>query len=183
MKSGVGTPLYMAPEVLIKVKVDIYSFSLIAYEVITGVEPIIENNILALIGNAPKGKRPDLSIIKNSKIQRPSFDQIVENFCCPDFYSSFEFEVNEVMDYVSLFPSDHPVLKKFLKQLENGSQIVEGNNHDNSPNDFKIVISVTGYNSIGNTTLIKSFVISDFNVYPQPTIGHEYSRLGNKKFF
>lgn len=61
MKSGVGTPLYMAPEVLMgkdyNFKVDIYSFSLIAYKVITGVEPIIENNIFALIGNALKNKR------------------------------------------------------------------------------------------------------------------------------
>ena len=129
MKSGVGTSLYMAPEILLEKEynfnVDIYSFSLIAYEINTGQDPTVEGNFLTFMNNVTKGKRPDLSIIRNKKIQkflekcwsndpneRPTFQEIVETLCNPDFYSSFEFDVDEVIDYVNLFPSDHPVLKK-----------------------------------------------------------------------
>lgn len=45
LKSLVGTPLYMAPQILIKIKYtgkcDIWSLGVIYYEVLTGVMPFV----------------------------------------------------------------------------------------------------------------------------------------------
>lgn len=145
MKTGVGTPLYMAPEILLakdyNFKVDIYSFSLIAYEIITGQEITVEGNFLFYMNDVAKGKRPDLSIIPNETIknflqkcwsndpnERPSFDQIIETLCDSNFYSLFDFNTDEVIKYVDIFSSENPNLKNFIEKLKNKTQDTNSKN-------------------------------------------------------
>ena len=100
-EKNVGTPLYMAPEIFLledsySYKVDVYAFSMIAYQLLTEIEPFKEKNF-GRIGQLKRavinGVRPDLSIIPDEEIrvffqrcwsrepsERPSFNEINELF-------------------------------------------------------------------------------------------------------
>lgn len=73
IESEAGTPAYMAPEIIKRedftFKIDVYSFSIIAYELITGSCPIRETDLSQIKQNITKGKRPDLSKVPNKQIQ------------------------------------------------------------------------------------------------------------------
>ena len=76
MESTKGTPLYMAPEIITgspySYKVDVFSYSIIAYEIITSNSPIPEGeNGMFYVYRVPNGKRPDISKLN---------DQIVIEF-------------------------------------------------------------------------------------------------------
>ena len=95
-KNNCGTPYYMAPEVIscdyYTYKADVYSYSLIAYEILTGKKPYpAKLTMHKLFANIRCGKRPDLSLIKDKNIckflskcwdndpsVRPTFNDIVE---------------------------------------------------------------------------------------------------------
>ena len=60
----IGTPIYMAPEVaeddIYTFKVDVFSFSMILYELYTNSRPIVNGNaIFHVIQNMIKGDRPN----------------------------------------------------------------------------------------------------------------------------
>jgi serine/threonine protein kinase len=91
--TGVGTPLYMAPEVAsghYDQKVDVYSFGLILYDIVSGTGVFSgDGNKMALHYDMVKGKRPDIpatvlpftrDLIKKcwseSATERPSFSEI-----------------------------------------------------------------------------------------------------------
>ena len=60
----VGTPTFMAPEVLEGVKytekADVYSFAMVMYECLTGKEPFADVQSLSLAGKVIEGLRPDV---------------------------------------------------------------------------------------------------------------------------
>ena len=98
----VGTPLYIAPEILLNekdpysYKVDVYSFSMIAYQLLTGNSPYYEKNFKKerhVLNAVVNGVRPDLSIIPDAEIagflqrcwssdplERPNFEEIRDYF-------------------------------------------------------------------------------------------------------
>ncbi|KAK8837474.1 hypothetical protein M9Y10_036471 [Tritrichomonas musculus] len=98
MTGEIGTPLYMAPELLrgedcYSTSVDVYAFSILAYEIVTGEEPFSElGEKISPFGFAHKvinGHRPKLSGCVSEKMKnllmrcwsenpedRPSFDDI-----------------------------------------------------------------------------------------------------------
>lgn len=119
----IGTPLYMAPE-LIKgdeygTGVDVYAFSILAFEIITGKQPFIElgQKVLkytlwqkVLTGSRPKftddvpekmkkliskcwSKNPD---------ERPSFDEIYKTLKSDFSYSSEDVDDDEINDYIEM---------------------------------------------------------------------------------
>ena len=111
-----GTPLYISPEIWISQEYsfagDVYAYSLIMYEILTGEQPFQGYNMLQLLADVGrKGKRPEFkkkipesfkNLITSCWSQlpkdRPTFDQIIEQLKNdPSFI--FEGVVRE--DYLS----------------------------------------------------------------------------------
>ena len=106
-ESKSGSPIYLAPEIIsgesYSYKADVYSFSYILYELLSGKLPIIECDDFSHIDEDIKnGKRPDLSIIQDPGIQelltlcwsnnsseRPTFDEIVQIILQERFQQNF----------------------------------------------------------------------------------------------
>ncbi|KAK8838689.1 hypothetical protein M9Y10_032727 [Tritrichomonas musculus] len=127
-----GTPLYMAPEIFKEdpytEKVDVFSFSIMAYEIITGQFPYPGFKTIYKLQNAVKnGKRPDLTIIENEYVkmllikcwsndpkERPAFSQIVENIKSDEFINGIGIsdrnEKLEIEKYSCLFNKGLPPL-------------------------------------------------------------------------
>lgn len=121
MESSVGTPIYMAPELLKGEKneygagVDVYSFSIMAYEIVTGIRPFSNHkNRHQLFEDILRGVRPTFSdeVTKPMKElisrcwnedphERPEFEEIFEKLST-DFKSYFQFDVDEdeIHDYI-----------------------------------------------------------------------------------
>lgn len=119
MTKGVGTPLYTAPEI-IECKygpaVDVFAFSFIAYEIVTGKELFSESekkNGFKLILKIHDGYRPNIGEFANDKMkelltrcwsqdpeERPSFDEIF-NLLSSDFSYFDEYvDADEIKEYL-----------------------------------------------------------------------------------
>ena len=114
-----SSPVYIAPEILeekgFNEKVDVYSYAMIAYLIITGKEPIIEGPAYCFMQNVIKGKRPDLSLIKDKQLKtflqncfsknpknRPSFDQIIETMSTSEIYTKFSINSLYSITYIQI---------------------------------------------------------------------------------
>ncbi|KAK8892566.1 hypothetical protein M9Y10_029803 [Tritrichomonas musculus] len=121
MTSNVGTPLYMAPEIFgdkdqYGCGVDVYSFSILAYEVVTGKLPYSMEKMSAykLYRSVASGLRPELTgeITKPMKDllcrcwsedidQRPSFDDIFKMLSKdPKLYFKEDLNEEEIHDFI-----------------------------------------------------------------------------------
>ena len=122
MESLVGTPLYMAPEIFANnqysYKIDVYSFSLIMYELITGRPPKFtkQNKFKDIVKAVREGKRPDLTIINDEEVksfiskcwssdpsERPEFSQIVEELKTEKYFQLMNVNFNDVKECIQLF--------------------------------------------------------------------------------
>ena len=154
------SPVYTAPEILeekeFDSKADSYSYGLIAYQLITGLQPFVEGPPYMQIANILKGKRPDVSTIKDKNWknflqkcwsknpkERPTFDQIIQNLTDPQFYSLIRINFQVVAHY----------LKHYYPQ--NGG---EQNNDTNrrQPPTFNVFL-------LGNANIGKSSLLNVFN--------------------
>lgn len=120
-KGKIGTIKYMAPEI-IKEKdcntssVDVYSFSLIAYELLTGKDFFNLDKYIKvqnkLLNDVIKGVRPDLSIINDEEIlvffqrcwsgepsERPTFSEICETLLKKKFQLAYEADELEILKF------------------------------------------------------------------------------------
>lgn len=120
-RDNMGTPCYMAPEILANdeysYKADVYAFSIIAYEILSGKQPYSKDmSFFRLLQNVVNKKRPDLSSIKDDEIckfitkcwaddpsVRPDFNEIVEEILKERYRNYFEADQDEIEDYLSLF--------------------------------------------------------------------------------
>lgn len=117
---GCGTAAYMAPEIFLGTKydqsVDVYSYSLIMYEVITG-KVAFQNfsTSFQLQKKVSDGYRPEfpfeMEINEDVKdliqrcwsgepSERPSFEEIADFLMNEDIISSFDVDINEFYDYI-----------------------------------------------------------------------------------
>ncbi|KAK8880630.1 hypothetical protein M9Y10_003313 [Tritrichomonas musculus] len=127
MDEIMGTPLYMAPEIVKNEKygpsVDVFSFSILAYEIVTGNEPYKEDGKFPrhfeFIRNVIAGERPTFSdeIKKPMKDliskcwsedpdERPSFSEIFDKISAD--YKSFAHESideDEIENYIDMLKS------------------------------------------------------------------------------
>lgn len=127
--SSAGTPLYMAPEIiseqLYNHKVDTFSFSILAYELLTGKPPFPHYRTLFKVCNAiQKGERPDLTFIESDEIKnmlskwwshnpeyRPSFDEIIKFLKQDKVKKAMNVLNNQnVEKYIKLFENNLPSL-------------------------------------------------------------------------
>ena len=124
MTGQIGTPLYMAPELLRGDKkytgsVDVYAFSMIAYEIVAGKVPFSEEGeIISPVTIGMKvinGHRPKFPVYVSNKMQnlisrcwsdnheeRPSFDEIYQELSTN--FSAFDDNLNEdeINDYIEI---------------------------------------------------------------------------------
>lgn len=120
--ANIGTPLYMAPEVLKGDKygpsIDVYSYSICAFEIISGKIPYETDgqhtNMFRLYNNIINGERPIftdnftepmIDLISRcwneDPSERPSFNEIYEKLSV-DYKSYFinDFDEDEILDYI-----------------------------------------------------------------------------------
>lgn len=118
-----GTKSYIAPEILLHkpytYKVDVYSFALVVYELITNEKAIKTSAYYNPSKSEETDEKPDLSKIENEVLksffekcfssepeERPSFSEIVQEIMQDDFKEFFEVDQNEVNNYLDLFDKD-----------------------------------------------------------------------------
>lgn len=123
MSKNVGAPIYMAPELFkdepneYGIAVDVYSYSLLAFEIVTGKLPYVEvkfRSMIHVFKEVLKGIRPIFSDdVKQPMVElisrcwcedpsnRPSFGEIYE-ILSTDYKSYFQFDVDdeEVQRYI-----------------------------------------------------------------------------------
>lgn len=121
MTGNIGTPLYMAPELLNEEEygtpVDVYAFSILAYEILTGKEPYYDlganlSNFLLLqkinegtrpkFGNDVPKKMQELisSCWDSNPLKRPSFKEIFEMLKSDLSLSPEEVDEDEINEYL-----------------------------------------------------------------------------------
>lgn len=124
MTGSIGTPLYMAPELMndedqYGPAVDIYAFALIAYEIIAGIEPFSEKGKPAtfniIVSKVLSGGRPKLPNIVPEKMRqliekcwsqdpkdRPSFEEIFRQLSSDFSYIDEDIDEDEINDYLEI---------------------------------------------------------------------------------
>ncbi|OHS98269.1 hypothetical protein TRFO_35329 [Tritrichomonas foetus] len=143
METFVGSLLYMAPEQIdsgscgdglsYNNKIDVYAFSLILYEILSGVKPFIKSSCLYhLSQQIVSGVRPDISLLQNEfqkelvsscwekePENRPSFDQLFEEMLRNGINLMPDINESEVLQY--LFETEKltpEFIEKILKSEE-----------------------------------------------------------------
>lgn len=123
MTGNIGTPLYMAPELMANEDqygpaVDIYAFSLIAYEIIAGIEPFSEKGkpaSFSILSKVLSGYRPKLPNFIPEKMKqliekcwsqdpkdRPSFEEIFKQLSSDFSYFDEDIDEDEINDYLEI---------------------------------------------------------------------------------
>lgn len=150
MTGKIGTPLYMAPELMedgdtCGIGIDVYAFALIAYEIVTGSEPFSSQkgkkiNAVNLFQRVMKGERPEFNEFVTEQMKnliskcwsqnpedRPSFDEIFKLLV--DDYKSFfqeDVDVEEINNYLELLEEQKDIDVKQQKV----DQIIESKNQE-----------------------------------------------------
>ncbi|KAK8865206.1 hypothetical protein M9Y10_010743 [Tritrichomonas musculus] len=153
MKTETGTKKYMAPEIYIKGEydctIDVYSFSLIAYELLTGYPPFLQFKTGYQVQDAAsKNIRPDVSMIKDKSIQdflkrcwsldpkkRPSFKEIVDELLNIKYVEHFKANEEKINEYLSLFDEIFTIKKtetktSSLPSISNSNSYSKQSTHD-----------------------------------------------------
>lgn len=114
MTKSIGTPLYMAPELFFDnlhpqyvASVDVYAFSMIAYEIVTGCVPFFQNGKKLSISNIIQSateKMQDLisKCWSNDPKERPSFAEIFDLLSSNLTYFSEDVDKDEVSRYIEI---------------------------------------------------------------------------------
>ncbi|KAK8843730.1 hypothetical protein M9Y10_024797 [Tritrichomonas musculus] len=122
MTGKIGTPLYMAPELLedqdhYGPAIDVYAFAIMAYEIVTGKEPFSEKGksatLKTLLRKISTGGRPEFTEGVNDKMkdlisqcwsqdpnQRPSFESIFERLSTDFSFSDETVDDDEINEYL-----------------------------------------------------------------------------------
>ena len=166
MTGKIGTPLYMAPEMMEEEhygsSVDVYSFAILAYEIVTGKEPFSERGksikLAELARKVMSGGRPKFTEGVTEKMkelitqcwnhdykERPSFQEIFDKLSTDFTYFDEDVDEDEVNEYIEVLkeeaeelpPShsqaDFEKIDKKNKKLEEKVSILE--NEKKSAND------------------------------------------------
>ncbi|KAK8898360.1 hypothetical protein M9Y10_000645 [Tritrichomonas musculus] len=121
MDSCKGSPAYMAPEVfsddLYSYKADMFSFAILAYQLLTGKAPFTNyKSVFRLQMDIKDGKRPDMSVIKDENIkiflnncwssvpnERPKFGEIVEEIQKERYIKAMAVDEDELSQYLKYY--------------------------------------------------------------------------------
>ncbi|KAK8883536.1 hypothetical protein M9Y10_042630 [Tritrichomonas musculus] len=118
-KTEAGTPIYMAPEVVLQngysKAVDVYAFALVVYEIITLNEPHSKRNYLQIVESLNKGERPEIyeeipesykrlitKCWQQDPKDRPTFEQIVSMLKTDRGFITDDVDEDEFLDFIDL---------------------------------------------------------------------------------
>ena len=140
----IGTPISMAPEMLNKEKygpsLDVYSFGLLAFEIITNTQPFSEyehSDPFVLYGKVLQGVRPKFvsDVPENMKILiekcwdndpnvRPTFDEIYKQLSTDLSHSPEDLDTGEIKAYLEMLESSQ---NNFIMVSEKSFDIIKKN--------------------------------------------------------
>ena len=139
MTGGVGTPLYMAPELLdddeekFGTGIDVYAFAILVYEIVSGVEPFSKNgksiSLSKLVAKVMNGERPEFTDGITKKMrqllnlcwsqdaqERPSFDFIFNKISKDFSYIDDDVNEDEINEYLRILEDDGKNVKESTKE-------------------------------------------------------------------
>lgn len=164
-------------------KSDVYSYAMVAYLIITGENPFI-GGPLSII----KGKRPDLSKIKDRKIKnflqkcwssnpegRPSFGQIISTLTEESFLNLFEINISKINLYLNIYRKE---LQK--QKLFNNFSIFQCLDSNFIIKTFKVVL--LGNNCSGKTALLSTYLKRKKFIQTEATVGAYAAGLSQEKY-
>lgn len=167
MTKEIGTPLYMAPELIsgdshYDSSVDVYAFAILAYEIVTGKDPYHELGKVTsfkLANKVMKGYRPkfEKNITKKMKTllsrcwdenptERPTFDEIYRLLTTDFGYLDEDVDEDEINQYID-DTEDEAKRSKTMQKVER-SEIHKSENHDydiSSPNFYMALNRLLGH--------------------------------------
>lgn len=184
-------PIYISPEILedkkYDSKVDAYSYGLLVYKILTGLDPIFEGPLYTQMDNIIKGKRFDLTGIESPNVKnliikcwssnpldRPSFGQIIKSITDPMFYTSLNVDYSVISEYLSQFNLQHELAAdnpktelKMIKVCGANSFLQLGQDSNNKTSDDEPVIcpSVTSNLDINSISSITSYNNATIVIY------------------
>ena len=156
----------MAPEIHEKIRysyqADVYSYSMIVYEIVSGRRPFIEKkykDVLKFIRDVVNNVRPNLSVIKSQYIkdflqmcwnknpqERTPINVAINLITNREFYSNFtDLDRQEVIKYLNTFGDEfNYIIPKFLDQpahVQNPA-INHPRNRDLTPDEVRIISEI-----------------------------------------
>ncbi|KAK8845859.1 hypothetical protein M9Y10_020785 [Tritrichomonas musculus] len=164
MSGGIGTPVYMAPEILEDCEgrygptIDVYAFAIVAYEIITGKEPYSELGKITpfkLCSRVIDGYRPQFTdevpaeiaeLIRRCWSQeagdRPSFSEIYDELSGDISYLKGKVNLKEVTEFIEKLEQgkDEDYKKDRMNHLESNVSKLEEEN-DRLKNELEKVKS------------------------------------------
>ena len=166
--AGVGTPKYMAPELLQGEKrytfsVDVYAYGMMAYEIVTGTEPYSKPKVpltyKILYDNVTKGIKPTFTddihqglrlliedCLSLNPMERPTFEEVYDKLSKNlEFSGIQEDDLDEVKEYIEKLedPENYDTVKSSesaQNEDEVGEKIIEISSSIN-PNSSTIQLS------------------------------------------
>lgn len=195
MKGITGTPLYMAPELFeddnhFSPSIDVYAFSMLAYEIVTGKEPFNENgkrlNFAQLTKKILEGGRPDFPKCVKKKmktliqkcwsqkpIERPSFKEIFELLSKDFSYFDEDVDEDEIRNYIEDLKEAND-----KKHTDEKKELVESNKKE-SEIPSKLIIDESNFEYSDETKYISeiSFKKAKLNCLVENSI------IGKEKSF
>lgn len=195
MSKGIGTPIYMAPELLegrdnYTEAVDVFAFSMIAYELITGNLPYSELEpieSLALTLRIMNGYRPTFPQHVNEKMKnlisscwshndndRPSFDKIFSQLSRDFSFFNESIDNDEINDYIA-----------DIKELNNLNEDINNEIAPIIPNNYIIPIGQSWNPETSTRSTLfyygQTYIISVSDVYLPLLSSHYCHFLFNGK--
>ena len=132
-----GTPLYMAPELfrdenIYDSSIDVYAFSMIAYEIVSGEKPFKGANIFTLAEKVKNGIRPERVDGITQKMwdllckcwsmnpeERPTFEYIFNELSKDITYFNETIDEGELIDYLDILSEHKSEEISAMKKLQN----------------------------------------------------------------
>ena len=139
MSKGIGTPLYMSPELLDNNEekfgfgIDVYAFAILVYEIVSGKEPFAVDGkpiaLTKLVSNVMSGKRPEFTDGITKKMrkllnrcwsqdpqERPSFDVVFSEISKDFSYLDEDVNEDEINEYLRLLEEDGNEVEKTINE-------------------------------------------------------------------
>ncbi|KAK8836488.1 hypothetical protein M9Y10_037747 [Tritrichomonas musculus] len=179
----INSMIYMAPEIFEKKqynsKADVYSYVMIAYLILTGKEPAVDEISYKQIENIIKGKRPDQSCIQNNELkkfiskcwskdpsERPSFNEIIDTLMDEKFYLIFEANFSVIMNYLHSQEGNEIINQTFYRNVKKPK---------NGKFEFNVVL--VGEVNSGKTALFQTYLNGIKVLETYPTVESSFNQV------
>ena len=165
---------------------DVYSYSMIAYCIMSGNIPMKNDSIYQMMSKIIKGEHPEITHIKNVEMrkiieiiwssdgkERPTFDEIVERLTDPKLFLTFDIRISDVIKYLKLFPNEQKMIQKF--QIKLNPELISNDilNEDSFIKQY-FGVGLIGNVCTGKTALIETYTKKVKFTDVKPTVGVKF---------